>query len=204
MNFYKSIKADLLHELRGRGFSRDKLGEGATKKFDKERSCVVLISGMWSHVEIRAGIRFNCVNSRLYEIALRAGWQEDAASVFLLGQTPLFFKGVGSFCKSEADIGVYCPSGSVVKNGDDIKSLTFQMIDSLSKINNIREAVSYFTANECFDPYGCMMIGAAVVSGDSNMLSWARSLPDVDVPLFSNQEIETLADSCEAQLGGAN
>lgn len=203
MAFYNKAKAELLSGLSAVGFSKDSLGEGATKKIDSERICVVLVSGIWTHIEIKVGIRFNSVNDFLYNVALEAGWKKDACSFLKMKQTSLFFKKVGDFCGKQDDIDTYCPPDSVFADIDAIKHFTNRYVNEMSSIDNIDDAVSYYIENECFDPYGCMMFGASAISGKKDLFEWAKTLKIAAPPLLSSREVDSLMTGCFRKFGFA-
>lgn len=200
MNFYRSCKNEIVSHLRKMGFVRDSLGEGAVKKVDAERMLVVIVTGMWSHVEVKIGIRFNSVNNSLLSIAKDSGWSEEEFSVFLLDQTTLFWKSLGDYCENESGVGLYCPANSEILDVNGIIQRVVFLVEELEAISGVRDAVNFFRERGACDPYNVMMLGASVLLNDREMFNWAKELPKGDLYLFEESKLASLADECERRL----
>ena len=64
-NLQKRVKELPTTHLLGNGYRHDRLKEGLFKSISDDVSIVVKICGIWSHVELKMGVRYSSLNDVL-------------------------------------------------------------------------------------------------------------------------------------------
>src|SRR5215203_3351660 len=105
-DLYRAVKRLPDTDLAGKGFRHDKLKEGFFSNVAEDRSVLFIVNGIWSHVELFAGVRFTAVNRLLHMAARQAGWTRERADMFRLELVGMFLEKVGDFCAAKEDLGV--------------------------------------------------------------------------------------------------
>ncbi len=199
-NLYHAVKQLPRTFLMERGFQSDKLNEGFYKEKTDGVTVIFHITGMWSHVEIHAGVRFKHVNEMLYHSALRAGWSKSRASMFRLELVGMFREKIGDYCESVDDIGEYCPEGSSLASLSDICELVLKETDRLSSVSNIDDSLGYTCKRSLFEPFGAYMIPAAAkISDNKGVWDWSvRHFTDL-MPDTDRLQYRALLNSLESE-----
>jgi hypothetical protein len=175
-DLYRTVKRLPTNELKAQGFRNDKLKEGFYKRVSKDRSVVFHVSGMWSYVEISAGVRFDAINDLLYNAAVEAGWSEERAQIFKLELVAMFWEKVDHFCAVKEDLNVYCPPHATIASAGEICHRVSAEANRLSLLTTAVEAVEYMRERSLYEPFGRYMIPAtAKLNGDLKLWEWSTT-----------------------------
>jgi hypothetical protein len=182
-DLYRAVKRLPDTDLAGQGFRYDKLKEGFFKDVAEDRSVLFIVNGMWSHVELFAGVRFTPINRLLHTAARQAEWPKERVDMFRLELIGMFLEKVGDFCASREDIGAYCPQDSVISSPAELGLRISRETVRLSALTTIEAGARYVRAQALFEPLGPYMLPAAAkLTGDEELWDWSVRHFEAEMP----------------------
>ncbi|HYI40562.1 MAG TPA: hypothetical protein VE053_09615 [Allosphingosinicella sp.] len=195
-DLYRAVKRLPETDLAGKGFQHDKLKEGFFRSVDEDRSVLFIVNGMWSHVELFSGVRFTGINRLLHTAAQRAGWAKERAAMFRLELVGMFLEKVGDFCAAKEDLGIYCPSDSIISSRAGLGSRVLEETARLSELTTIEASSSYVRERALFEPLGLYMLPAAAkLSNDDELWDW--SVKHFAAEMTTEDRLQYVAFICE-------
>lgn len=190
-DLYRATKKLAIATFREDGFKPDPLGEGLYKKVDNDTSVIIQIAGMWSHVEAYAGLRFDSINKKLREAAIKSDWPESKSEMFKLKLFGLFREKVGEYCASSEDLGVYCPKDAIISDASGIVQEVSAKNVEYGKIKELSQALAYARENDLILPFGIYALPAgARATSDAQLWDWCieHVTPHVPLPEYAAYE----------------